>query len=105
MICDPATGEWTTGADAPAGRGGCRLGRARRPALRGGWLHRFQSGSACGFYKVGGADFNPAIGFIPDDAVEVLPGFDLCGFADVPWLSVNPTTATCPVSLMSRQSH
>ncbi|MGH3681503.1 MAG: kelch repeat-containing protein, partial [Natronosporangium sp.] len=55
----------------------------------------FRPGSACGFYKVGGSDFDPFIGFIPDDHVEVLPGFDTCGVAaDVPWLAANPTTAT-----------
>jgi N-acetylneuraminic acid mutarotase len=53
----------------------------------------FRSGSACGLYKVGGAAFSPSSGFIPDDAVEVLPGFDQCA-ADLPWLSVNPATAT-----------
>jgi N-acetylneuraminic acid mutarotase len=54
-----------------------------------------RSAGACGLYKVGGAEFDPVIGFVPDDAVELLPGFDQCGGgADVPWLSADPTTAT-----------
>ncbi|MGH8774165.1 MAG: carboxypeptidase regulatory-like domain-containing protein [Jiangellaceae bacterium] len=52
----------------------------------------FRAGSACGFYKVGGSTI---AGFTPSNLGEVLPGFEDCGLAaDVPWLSVAPTTAT-----------
>ncbi len=51
----------------------------------------FRSGSACGFFKIGGS-----IGdFLPTTDVEVLPGMDDCDDAvDVDWLSADPTTAT-----------
>jgi hypothetical protein len=52
----------------------------------------FRPGSGCGFYKVGGSTI---AGFQPTDTGELLPGFDQCGTAaDVPWLAVDPTTAT-----------
>jgi len=53
----------------------------------------YRGGSACGFYKIGG---NPGGLFAPPVASdEVLPGFADCGTtADVPWLSVAPTTLT-----------
>jgi hypothetical protein len=52
----------------------------------------FRSGSACGFYKIGGSPqgFNP----VPD--VELLPGMDDCGEAgaDVEWLEIDTTSAS-----------
>lgn len=51
----------------------------------------YRGGSACGFYKVGGATG----GFAATNLAEVLPGFTECGgAADVPWLSNDPTEFT-----------
>lgn len=52
---------------------------------------RYRGGAACGLYKVGGSSgsFNAA----PES--ELLPGLDCASSAaDVPWLSVRPTSAT-----------
>ncbi len=54
----------------------------------------YRSGSACGFYKVGG---NPGGLFVPPVAKsEVLPGFVDCGSgaSDASWLSASPTSLT-----------
>jgi N-acetylneuraminic acid mutarotase len=51
----------------------------------------YRGGSACGFYRIGGSTGN----FNAIAKSEVLPGFDQCGSAaDVPWLTVTPTTFT-----------
>ncbi len=51
----------------------------------------YRGGSACGFYKIGGA----TSGFNAVAKTEVLPGFDQCGPpTDVSWLSASPTSAT-----------
>jgi N-acetylneuraminic acid mutarotase len=51
----------------------------------------YRGASACGFYKIGGSTG----GFNATAKSEVLPGFDQCGpAADVPWLSVSPTSFT-----------
>jgi subtilisin family serine protease/N-acetylneuraminic acid mutarotase len=51
----------------------------------------YRSGGACGFYKVGGSSG----GFTPTSGVEVHPDFGDCADGvDVPWLSVDPLTAT-----------
>lgn len=54
-------------------------------------LATYRGGSACGFYRIGGAyaDKNP------DGAGELLPGLGQCATAgDVPWLSVDRTRLT-----------
>ena len=53
----------------------------------------YRSGSACGFYKIGGfADSGDMIA-----GVEQLPDFDECGSAaDVPWLSEDPVEGSVP---------
>ncbi|MGH3448779.1 MAG: Kelch repeat-containing protein, partial [Nocardioidaceae bacterium] len=52
----------------------------------------YNSGSACGFYKVGGASTGDAV---PTQLVELLPGFADCGAGDpVAWLSASHTGAT-----------
>jgi N-acetylneuraminic acid mutarotase len=70
---DPSTGGWT--------------------ALPNSNNTLYRSGSACGFYKVGGS---PGGLFVPPVASsEVLPGFvDCAELLDVSWLSVTPTTLT-----------
>jgi Carboxypeptidase regulatory-like domain/Kelch motif/Viral BACON domain len=69
---DPQTDTWSA------------LPNANRSVYRGA--------GACGFYRVGGSDTGF---FTPVADSEVLPGYDDCGVAaDVPWLSVDPTTAT-----------
>ncbi|WP_425553901.1 Kelch repeat-containing protein [Isoptericola hypogeus] len=52
---------------------------------------RYRGGAACGFYKIGGAWSSTNA----DRVNEVLPGFDGCavGEADVPWLTIDGTTA------------
>jgi hypothetical protein len=52
-------------------------------------LARFRGGSACGFYRVGGGTSEdlPALA-----QGQLLPGYDLCGVADVPWLSSTRTS-------------
>jgi hypothetical protein len=51
----------------------------------------YRGGGACGFYKAGGS----TAGFTPSSGVEVHPDFTECDVdTDVPWLSVDPTTAT-----------
>ncbi|AXH95332.1 cell wall-binding repeat-containing protein [Ornithinimicrobium avium] len=69
---DPATDEWSS------------LPNANTATFRGG--------GACGFAKVGGMDDN----FLPTDAAELLPGYDLCDSAgaDVDWLFVDTEEAT-----------
>lgn len=53
----------------------------------------YRGASTCGFYRIGGTTggFTDSV---PD--VELLPGLDDCGdsTADVPWLSVTPSTVT-----------
>jgi hypothetical protein len=52
---------------------------------------RYRGAGACGFFRVGGA----ASGLSPVADGERLPGFDEClGDVDVPWLSLDPGTAT-----------
>ncbi|MGW3660720.1 S8 family serine peptidase [Streptomyces sp. NPDC005151] len=48
----------------------------------------YRSGSACGFYKIGGS---PA-GWDAVKQSELLPGYEQCG--EVPWLSVDKTEVT-----------
>ncbi|OLB73770.1 MAG: hypothetical protein AUI14_25260 [Actinobacteria bacterium 13_2_20CM_2_71_6] len=51
----------------------------------------YRSGSACGFYKIGGSTG----GFNANPKSEVLPGFDQCGPpTDVAWLSATPNKFT-----------
>ena len=51
----------------------------------------YRAGGACGFYKVGGSSG----GFTPTTGVEQHPEFSDCAvITDVPWFSVDPTTAT-----------
>ncbi len=51
----------------------------------------YRSGSACGFYKIGGSDG----GFSPVANVEVYPDLTNCGEAsDVTWLTTTPITGT-----------
>ncbi len=71
---DPATDSWTALPNANASL--------------------YRSGSACGFYSIGG---NPGGFLVPPVATsEVLPGFADCGSAaaDVSWLSESATTVT-----------
>lgn len=69
---DPGTGNWTA------------LPNANNSVYR--------SGSAPGFYKVGG---NPGGSFTPPVAtVEVLPGYDQTGSSDVSWLSTSQQKVT-----------
>ncbi|MFH8473969.1 carboxypeptidase regulatory-like domain-containing protein [Streptomyces sp. NPDC018000] len=52
---------------------------------------RYRSGSACGFYKIGGTTGS----FVAFTNSELLPGFDQCAdTTDVPWLSANKTDVT-----------
>jgi N-acetylneuraminic acid mutarotase len=52
---------------------------------------QYRSGSACGFYQIGGVD---ALGQI-DATAERLPGYGECdGGTGVPWLSASPAQAT-----------
>lgn len=117
---DPATDQWQQRADMPVDlwassstgandlllvSGGAALngavvtneGYAYDPvadawaALPAAGNAMYRGGGACGFYKAGGSigSFNEA------PYAEVLPGFDDCGApTDVPWLTVDPTTAT-----------
>jgi hypothetical protein len=56
---------------------------------------RFRGGSACGFYKIGGALTDGFGDTATDAGSEVLPGMVDCGETNhVSWLSVNPTTLT-----------
>ncbi len=68
---DPGTDSWT---DLPAANNST-----------------YRTGGGCGHYRIGGS-----IGlFAPIAAAEVLPGFEECGVAtDVPWLSIDTTSAT-----------
>jgi hypothetical protein len=50
----------------------------------------YRSGSACGFYRIGGAVSN----FNAVSRTEVLPGFDQCATLDIPWLSESPSHFT-----------
>jgi hypothetical protein len=51
----------------------------------------YRSGSACGFYKIGGSTG----GFSPISDVELYPGLGDCAtVGDVPWLSETPITGT-----------
>lgn len=51
----------------------------------------YRGAGACGFYKVGGSTG----GFTPVPNSELLPGLEECvAEADVPWLSVDPVSAT-----------
>ena len=52
---------------------------------------RFRGAGSCGFHKVGGSSI---AGFSPTAESEHLSDFDQCGVTDVPWLALNPTTAT-----------
>jgi subtilisin family serine protease/N-acetylneuraminic acid mutarotase len=117
---DPASDTWTQVADMPANLWGAAYHAANDLLLISGGLTGlstitnegyaydpatdtwtdlpasnnllFRPGSGCGFYKIGGSVI---AGFQPTDVAELLPGFDACGAAaDVPWLSVDPLTAT-----------
>jgi hypothetical protein len=51
----------------------------------------YRGGSACGFYKIGGA----TSGFNAVPRAEILPGFNQCGPpADVAWLAESPSSFT-----------
>ncbi|WP_327242951.1 carboxypeptidase regulatory-like domain-containing protein [Streptomyces sp. NBC_01320] len=50
----------------------------------------YRGGSACGFYKIGGATGN----FYAVQTSELLPGYDQCTTTDVPWLSEDKTELT-----------
>ncbi len=51
----------------------------------------YRGAGACGFYKVGGSTG----GFTPVPNSELLPGLEECvAEADVPWLSIDPVSAT-----------
>jgi N-acetylneuraminic acid mutarotase len=119
-VYDPATDAWTPVAGMPANLWGAGYHAAHGPLLISGGLTGpstitnegyaydpgsdtwadlpasnhllFRPGSGCGFYKAGGSVI---AGFQPTNTAEVLPGFDQCGTAaDVPWLEVDPTSAT-----------
>jgi hypothetical protein len=53
----------------------------------------YRSGSACGFYKIGGSPGGTGVPPVPRS--EVLPGFTECAaVTDVSWLSETPTSLT-----------
>lgn len=51
----------------------------------------YRGGSACGLNRIGGSVRS---GFVPSDAVELLPTYADCIPADVSWMSLEPAAAT-----------
>ena len=116
---DPATGAWTRIAAMPADLWGSgytaanglllvsggvtddgatvtNQGFAYDP-LSGSWSDLpdsgytdYRGGSGCGFYRIGGSSG----GFSPSQVAEQLPGYDLCGPVNLPWLSESQTQFT-----------